>query len=275
MFNNTFVSVLADLQTQFNAWYLAQPGAVGPAPTLGTQASRILYNPGNNLFTIYSSVYGFGGTSRTSVGTTADESCRLYFNAPLYGLLSNYETVKRADENKAYEIIVKNVGNLYQNAITVGPPLNQSFWLTVQDYESTSTLWSPVDSIVFVSGMLPLAVENVSEPIRFGATNLGNVQTSQAFEPVITDVALEMTSANNYREYFQYVPTAEYRMLSTLRSQNAIQSFDITCYWKSRLDGKLYPLQLYTGGSASIKIMLRRRGVADYPHPRREFGYDV
>jgi hypothetical protein len=37
----------------------------------------------------------------------------------------------------------------------------------------------------------------------------------------------------------------------------------------------LYPLQMPVGSSASIKIMLRRRGISDYPHPRRENGVDV
>ena len=269
LFNTTLAACLADIQTQFNAWYLAQPGAVGPAPTLGTAAPRILYNPATNLFTIYSDVYGFGGTSRTSIGGPADEACRLYFNAPLFGLLANFQNIYRGDVNLTNEILITNVGNLYQNALTVGAPLNKSFWLTVQDYESTSTLWSPVDSIVFTSGLLPLNAESTSEPIRIGSANIGNTQTSRAFEPIITDVSLDQTNANAYRGFFQYVPQAEYRIISTLRSRTPINSFDIACFWRCRLDGKLYPVQMFSGSSASIKVLLRRRGITDYPHPAK------
>jgi hypothetical protein len=274
LFNTTLEACIADIQVQFNAWYALQPGAILPAPTLGTSAPRILYNPSNGLFTIYSDVYGFGGTARTSAGTTADEACRLFFNAPLFGLLTNFQNIYRGDINLTNEILILNVGGLYQNVTTVGAPLNKSFWLTVQDYESTSTLWNPIDSIVFISGLLPLNPENASEPIRLGGSNIGNTQTSRAFEPVITDVALEQTSAHSYREYFQYVPTAEYRLISTLRSQTPINSFDIACFWKCRLDGKLYPVQMFSGSSASIKVLLRRRGVYDYPHPAK-YGVNV
>jgi hypothetical protein len=269
MFNTALAACIADIQTQFNTWYLAQPGAVGPAPTLGTAAPRLTYNPDNNLFTIYSDVYGFGGTSRTSIGSNADESCRLFFNAPLFGLLANFQNIYRGDVVLTNEILINNVAGLYQNALTVGAPLNKSFWLTVQDYESTSTLWCPVDSIVFISGLLPLNTEASSEPIRLGGANIGNTQTSRAYEPVITDVALDQTNAHAFRGYFQYVPQAEYRIISTLRSQTPINSFDIACYWRCRLDGKIYPLQMFSGSSASIKILLRRRGITDYPHPAR------
>lgn len=259
LFNTTLTACIANLQAQFNVWYAAQPGAILPPPTLGTIAPKILYNPSNNLFSIYADAYGFGGADRTSAGSNADESCQLFFNAPLFGLLTNFQNLYFGDEVLTNEILIKNVGGLYQNVTSVGAPLNKTFWITVQDYESTSTLWSPIDSIVFVSGLLPVETESSSEPIRFGGANLGNTATSRAFEPVITDVALEMTNAQAYREFFQYVPSAEYRLISTLRSKTPITSFDIQAFWRCRLDGKLYPIQLFTGGSASIKIMLRRR----------------
>lgn len=261
LFNNTLTACIADIQAQFAIWYAAQPGAILPVPTLGTIAPKILYNPGNNLFTIYSDAYGFGGADRTSAGSNADESCRLFFNAPLFGLLANFQNLYFGGEDLTNEILIRNVGGLYQNITSVGAPLNKTFWLTVQDYESTSTLWCPIDSIVFVSGLLPLATEATSDPIRFGGANLGNTQTSRQFEPVITDVALPMTNAHSYREFFQYVPSAEYRLISTLKSRTPINSFDIQCFWRCRLDGKLYPVQLFAGASASIKIMLRRRGL--------------
>lgn len=260
LFNTTMRACIADIQAQFAVWYAAQPGA-GVVPTLGTTAPKILWNPSNYLFSIYADAYGFGGADRTSAGSAADENCTMFFNAPLFGLLANFQNLYLGDEVLTNEIIIRNVGGLYQNITTVGAPVNKSYWIMVQDYESTSTLWSPIDSIVFVSGLLPITTEAASDPIRFGGANLGNTQTSRQFEPVITDVALEKQYAHSYREYFSYTPTAEYRLISTLRSKTPINSFDIACFWRARLDGKLYPVQLFCGASASIKIMLRRRGV--------------
>lgn len=277
MVNTAFKTAIADLQTQFAAWYLALPGAVAPAPTLGTTAPILTYNPDNNLFSLYCDTYGFGGVDRTAP-STADENWDIYFNANLFGMLANFQNTYLGDDVLTNKIIVKNIGKLYQNVAYVSSPpaaVSKSYWLMVQDYASTSSLWSPVEAIVFVSGLMPLTTEQSSDPIRFGSTNLGNATTSAGFEPVITDVALEQTSASDYRQYFQYSPTAEYRLISTLRSKTPINSFDISVYWRNRLDGRLYPLQMFNGSSASIKIMLRRRGISDYPHPRKEWGVDV
>jgi hypothetical protein len=137
-----------------------------------------------------------------------------------------------------------------------------------QDYESTSTLWSPIESIVFTSALLPLVFEQIGDPIRFGSGN-DNASNSgrPAFSPIITDVALTNENANAYRTFILYSPTAEYRLASFQRSKQSINSVDIQCYWKNRLDGQLYPIQMFNGTSVSLKVMFRRRGVNSYPHP--------
>jgi hypothetical protein len=274
--NATLGKCLGGIQAQFKTWYQAFPSA-GVAPTLITSPPKVTYNPANGLFSIYADTYGFGGESRQSqyIDPNADESFELYFNAPMFMLLANFENEYYGDVDLTNKIVTGNVSDLYQNIISIGSPLDKSFWVMTQDYESTSSLWSPVDSIVFSSGLLPIVVENTSDPIRTNSNNLGTTQTSKGFDPVITDVALEQMSASSYRGFFQYVPTGEYRLSSMLRSKTPIVTFDVTCFWKSRLNGKLYPLQMPVGSSASIKIMLRRRGISDYPHPRRENGVDV
>jgi hypothetical protein len=274
--NNTLIKCLGGIQAQFKAWFEAIPGA-GVAPTLNTIPPKLTYNPTTGLFNIYADTYGFGDATRQGqyVNPDQDETFDLFFNAPMFMLFTNFYNQYLGDIDKTNKIIIGNVSDLYQNIASVGAPLNKTFWVMTQDYESTSSLWSPVDSIVFSSGLLPIVVENTSDPIRMNSNNLGTNQTSKGFDPVITDVALEQMNASSYRGFFQYVPTGEYRLSSMLRSKTPIVSFDVTCFWKSRLDGKLYPLQMPVGSSASIKIMLRRRGIADYPHPRREQGVDV
>lgn len=280
--NNAFEACISDLNTQFNAWYLATFAA--PGPNLQAAAPYLTYNPSNNLFSIYADCYGFGGADRKSAGSTADENIQIYMNNNCFGLFAGFNnTYHNTNDELTNEIIIKNI--LYQNIITVttppagstkpGPATDRSYWLIVQDYESTSTLWSPVENIVFVSTLLPLVYEQTADPVRFGQGNDSQFGNSQSlFTPIITDVALARQNAADYRSYIQYIPSAEYRIASFQRSKQPINNIDIQLFWRNRLDGNLYPLEMFNCSSVSIKIMFRRRGVADYPHPAK-VGYDV
>jgi hypothetical protein len=83
-----------------------------------------------------------------------------------------------------------------------------------------------------------------------------------------------MESAASYRAFFQYAPTAEYRLSNFVRSSAPLQQIQVSVFWKNRLKGQLYPLQMYNSSSVSIKCLFRRRGVVSYPH-LAQMGYDV
>jgi hypothetical protein len=118
--------------------------------------------------------------------------------------------------------------------------------------------------------MLPLVFEATGDPVKFGQSNQGQTgNTQSAFQPIITDIALVNENAHDYREYIQYAPTAEYRLASFQRSKQPINNIDIQVFWRCRLDGQLYPVQMFNGSSVSVKIMFRRRGIYDYPHPAK------
>jgi hypothetical protein len=70
---------------------------------------------------------------------------------------------------------------------------------------------------------------------------------------------LSAEGAEGYRQFIYYVPTAEYRMASFEKSRQEIRQIDIQVWWKNRLDGQLYPLQMYNLSSVSIKILFRKR----------------
>jgi hypothetical protein len=280
--NTAFQACVTDLNTQFNAWYLTTFSVAGPS--LQIEAPAITYNPNNNLFSIYADCYGFGGAARKSAGTAADENVQIYMNNNCFGLFAGFNNVyHNTNDELTNEIIITNI--LYQNIITTsvppagstkpGPATDKSYWLIVQDYESTSTLWSPVENIVFVSTLLPLVYEQTADPVRFGNGNDSQFGNSQSlFTPIITDIALARQNAADYRSYIQYVPTAEYRIASFQRSKQPINNIDIQLFWRNRLDSNLYPMEMFNCSSVSIKIMFRRRGVGDYPHPAK-VGYDV
>lgn len=227
------------------------------------------------------------------------ELYQMFFNENMYGLFGNFKTILNLNNNWTsfytginsalttpmasvpsgwgtnqldfYAIIVENLN--YQNVLTtpvipapgVGDPIptptaSKSYWQIVQDFESTSTLWSPVASIVFTSGFLPVVNELTGYPIVFGTSNNNSSTVPSAFQPIITDVALANTSAQDYKGFINYTPTAEYRITSFTKGKNEIRQIDIQVWWKNRLDGKLYPLQMYNLSSCTLKLMFRKRG---------------
>lgn len=267
LINTTYDAVWTDLNGQFQAWYAGLPGA-GVPPSLTTEPPRIFYNPDTRRFILYTDVYGWGGAERTSLGSTADESFGMYFNSNTFGLLDSfpneYEGGDLASQNQqgadgfAYEILIRGdrLGrNLYED-----PTTTTRYWTTDQEWVSTGTLWSPIESIVFVSTLIPVVAEGTGQPIRFGTGNAIVPFTSQsAFTPIVTDIALPLDSADQYKEMITYIPSAEYRLASLAGSAGDIRSVDIQIFWKNRLDGNLIPLRLFNKSSVSVKIMFRRK----------------
>lgn len=281
--NLAYQTCWSTLNTQFRAWYTATFGI--PAIDLTTQPPRLTFNPTTNLFNIWADRYGFGDNQipavspatpqRTSYGSASDENFSMWMDANLFGMYGNFDSLYINQPNSlTYKILISNIGFLYNNIYTLSSPpapVAKSYWIMTNDAPSTSTLWCPVSSIVFTSGTLPLVFEATGEPVRFGTGNNNSVGGSSAsFAPIITDIQLYNTGAFDYRQFIQYVPSGEYRMASFQKSPVPITQIDIQIFYKNRLDGKLYPLQMYNLSSVSIKIMFRRRGVADYPHPARK-----
>jgi hypothetical protein len=82
-----------------------------------------------------------------------------------------------------------------------------------------------------------------------------------AFSPIVTDIALDTSSggADAYRRFIYYTPFAEYRLSDLAASKQDIRNIDIQVYWKSRLDNKLYPIQMFKLTTVSIKCMFRHK----------------
>ena len=281
--NTALLAARNDIEAQFQTAWTAAGGA--GTPTLTTKAPYLTYTSTSNLFSLYSDRYGFGGASRASaIVATDDEDFSLYFNANMYGLFANFNNtyVNEAGTELTNLIYTGPVGYTNVETVPAGVPAGTlpltatTYWVNTQDYESTSTLWSPIESIVFNSTLLPLVFEQTGDPVVFGDSNTNSELTNSrpAFQPIITDIALPMEYAHAYRELIYYAPQAEYRLASFTRSKQTLNQIDIQVFWKNRLDGKLYPIQMFNASSVSVKVMFRRRGVYDYPHPAKG-GVDV
>jgi len=297
--NNTFATANTALQTAFNTLWVAPVGTpitvngvqysggwgrVAPAPTLTAVAPKMFYNPTTNLFSIYydSTAYGMDSLGNPINSGSATQFYQLFFNPNMYGLFTNFAnrfwvTIPQPKglsgqisggwgskgittssntvfSGLANELLVYNY--LGQNVLSTTTP---TYVVMTQDYESTSTLWSPVSSIVFTTTLLPVANEQQTVPVQYGNSNITARTTPSAFNPIITDVALALTSASDWRGFINYTPQAEYRITAFQNGQNEIRQVDIAVWWKNRLDGKLYPLQMFNLSSVSLKLMFRKK----------------
>jgi hypothetical protein len=292
LINKTFDEANGVLFTTFQtAWNATADGAFPYADYNAFQADfpapQMVYVPSTTTFQIYFATTAWG----TPLGAVSAQKgfCRLFFNSNMYGLFSNYDnlywnsttipfptdpytsftalTDKAVPVGYTTEILVSNT--FYQNLVDfsklpVPPPAPLSskvFWVISQDYESTSTLWSPVESLVFCSNLLPIQNEAISPPVVFGQGNLGTGSTSKsAFQPIITDIALDLsTGSADYRKMIYYSPSAEYRMADFQNSHQDLRNIDIQVFWKNRLDSNLYPVNMFNLSSVSIKVLFRKK----------------
>ena len=300
--NATLELAFQDTFAAFQAAWAAYPGLTTPFPyasyaawKAATCATPQITYQGEDppIFTIWGDSKAFGtrlsafvppGVPVAGDAVTAP-SCRLFFNTNMYGLFANfpnkYYNVQSLPEYPGVVIPTGYVNEiLFQNDqwsnivdYTVAPysgytgmPADQKtqWWLSKQDYNSVDSLWSPIGSIVFTSTLLPIKTEAVGEPVVFGEGNLGDsAPTSRnAFQPLITDIALADNFANDWREFIYYTPTAEYRLSDFTGSHQDIRNIDVQVYWKNRLNNELYPISMFNLSSVSLKVMFRKRGAA-------------
>jgi hypothetical protein len=173
----------------------------------------------------------------------------------VYNSIDNYST--------PYYLLTYNTGiNSVVAPVDVCAGTLPAQFSMIQNYQTNSTLWSPVGSIVFCS-TLPIFNEVGSEPSIYGNNDsIGVITSSSApFIPLITDMSIALFNAHEYRGFVSYAPSGEYRLSSTTGQGSAINNIEIQIFWKNRLDGKLYPIRLSNFSNIGIKMLFRRKGI--------------
>jgi hypothetical protein len=282
----------ADFQT---AWTAAATGDAFPYADLAAWeadvgvAPYMTYDEDTGLFSIFASTRSFGERTSAFVppggapsATTAPVR-RLFFDSNMFGIYGNFDNTfyggPAAGAQGPFAPLPTPVGYVneilfenkhwtnIQDLVTGAPayvPASQQdyYWIATQDYESTSSLWSPISSIVFTSTLLPIRNEATGQPIVFGNGNLGYSSSAiqNAFQPIVTDIALDLANdgADAYRKMIYYAPQAEYRMASLAPSRQPVNAIDIQVFWKNRLTGDLVPLTMFNLSSVHVKVMFRR-----------------
>ena len=179
--------------------------------------------------------------------------CELFFNSNMYNLFSNYPHFynPKAPHTQVYQIDLTR----RPNSVVVG-----KYYIVKQEAPSIGTFWSPVSSIVFTSSILPIVAEGVAPPRIFGESNI-TVPTNSAsnFEPIITDIALTLDDAYEYKQFVSYIPTSQYRYVSLTDNNQALKSINVNVYSKARMTWEPIPLKMSNQSSISIKLLFDRK----------------
>ena len=253
---------IVNLQTGATADILAIDGLLTIIPTAVTLTS------GNNWTLVSTPI-----TSNTTI-------------VPVFGVETFTTNISVSESllNDGDAIIVTDnesllvVTQLYQpeNVVQISPPNSQIstlqlsspfpastptslpyYTVLTQDYESTSSLWSPVNSIVIATTFITVREEYSGTPITIGTGNLGSNSVASSFQKVLLETPLNLLPQVGWRGQLFYQPTVE--TLSSLGlSKEDLKNLDIQLYWRNRLTNSLFPLQLYNGGSASIRLLFKK-----------------
>jgi hypothetical protein len=147
-----------------------------------------------------------------------------------------------------------------QSIFPSSPDTGATYVVLAQDYESTSTLWSPVASIVLATTFIPVREEFSGQGIVLGTSNngtQGNVTTA-SFQKVLLETPIDnITPQVGYRGMLKYERRTD--IFSSLSlSNDDLSNLDIGIFWRNRLTNKLIPLTLFNGGSTNIRLMFKK-----------------
>jgi hypothetical protein len=139
-------------------------------------------------------------------------------------------------------------------------PITPVYIRDIQNYKSTGSLWSPIASLVLVTGTLPVRFEYTASPVDLGNGNVGaTTASSGASQRVMLEVSLDELTADGYRGAITYKPQVP--LFSSLDPvHDGIQNIDVRLCWRSRLTNSLIPVKMYNSSSFNLRLRFVRKG---------------
>ena len=147
--------------------------------------------------------------------------------------------------------------NLKSPFTTSNTAATATYYVVTQDFESTSTLWSPVASIIVATTFITVREEYSGTPITIGTGNLGGNEATGSFQKVLIEIPIDVKAQVGWRGLLSYDPKVE-TLTSLGLSKDSLKNLDIQMRWRNRLTNSLNPLLLYNGGSATTRLMFKR-----------------
>lgn len=253
-----FQALLDDINKAYATSYALIPG-----PPAGSAPPQFIWNPQTELIELFvDPSYMF--SSPTPPFTTA--TIQIWASVALARYLSGFSAFLQGYNNPDFKDILIEV---LQTEATVQPAVGSrqglpysvsaapANLLMVQQEAKVSQLWNSARTLLVTSNMMPVR----SEYVPTNNASDSNFASSST-QTIITDFLIPSDqNVLSTRTIFQYLPTAEYRMVDLI-STAPIYTIDIAMTWTDFL-GNVYPLILVPNATLSLKILFRRKGVTD------------
>jgi len=181
----------------------------------------------------------------------------LYFNNNLGQLFSSFPFYINSDTGDPEGLNYKIAFSVFGGSTIINYPVTNPTYKAIQCWQeySTTSIWCPVQSVVFTSTLLPVVSNQLSNPIILNnGQNISSNGNNGNFAQVLTDM---IADGNNYKPFIYYTPSAEYRLLELI-GNSPLYTVDIQIYWKDRR-GQLIPFRLIPNGTATIKLLFTKR----------------
>jgi hypothetical protein len=220
----------------------------------------------SGLFNLYADKYFVIGSDLGA------EEARFYLtmNTALYQLLKGFTSVCAGfsqvvtDDAQNFVLRLASSGAGLNTITARSPPSpaiydNAILYNFVQQANSL-VAWSPVQSILFTTTMVPVNPTNTGSPSVLGSVASINVAggNNNNISNTLTDFELPLTRGTEVCQgILYYAPTSEYRLFDLLSDQ-PLSTINIAAYWKDRFGFK-HTYFLEPTGSASLKILFRKK----------------
>jgi len=216
-------------------------------------------------------------------GSTPPVTYAMFFNEPLYNLLSSLNSVYYGTTfgNPAYynTYITGATGqalasqrpylfNYYiQPTTTPASPTFQSnigtppilFDITQSEY-SPVPMWNPIQSIAFTSSLLPVVLSYDTLPVPYNTPAIqSNISygNNSSITNMLSDIQVGLVSGTEYKPQVLYVPENEYRFVD-LNGITPIHQASFSVSWKTKYN-QVIPFRLGAQCGSNIKILFRRK----------------
>jgi len=210
------------------------------------------WNTTSNSASLYLDQANFGG---------ANPNYSLYFNQALFTLFSSFPATYYGSvgvtDGLNYNINVPNTQGLNSIYLPIIAPPTQTPCIQINQEWDTTSLWTPISSIVFTSATFPIIPNRLSPPQAFTngvLVNLNPNSNNSNFAQVITDI---ITGDLCYKPTLIYEPTAEYRLIDMV-GNTPLTNINIQVFWKSKL-GNFVPFRIATGNSCTMKLLFTKK----------------
>ena len=200
----------------------------------------------------------------------------LYFNEPLMNLFSSFSSIYYGTSLSNVLGAIPAASPLYPNKLLTNPgicayqlyflefelineiTIEGKYYLEYQQAYPAIACWNPISSIVFTSTVLPIVMNQSSAPTRYNDSNSGN---NAQILPLICDFVVPLATGLEYKPSIEYAPAAEFRLLDLL-GNGTINNVDFSVFWKDKY-GNLIPFQLGSQCMSTLKILFRKKGLAN------------